>query len=99
MENGPKREELVSRMNSLLAEDVPHILLMHRSLFSLTQSWSPRVQSNPMLEGGLKYAVLDPRSREELQKQWNRKPVWPIGLLLLIFAAASVAGIRAYRSN
>ncbi len=99
MENGLKREELVSRMNALLAEDVPHILLMHRSLFSLSQPWAPRIQSNPMLEGGLKYAVLDPRNREELQNQWNRKPLWPIWLLLFIFAAASVAGIRAYRSN
>ena len=99
MDQGPQREELVAKMNALLIEDVPHILSMHRSLFALSQAWAPRIQSNPMLEGGLKYAVLDPVLREKLQSEWNRKQAWPIGVLLAVLATALAAGYRAYRRN
>jgi ABC-type transport system substrate-binding protein len=99
MENGPEREGLVLKMNNLLSEDVPHILSMHRSLFSLSQPWAPRIQSNPMLEGGLKYAVLDPVLREEARSQWNRKPLWPIVICGVICSVALAAGFLAYRKS
>jgi oligopeptide transport system substrate-binding protein len=99
MENGPEREALVLKMNDLLSQDVPHILSMHRSLFSLSQPWAPRIQSNPMLEGGLKYAVLDPVLREEARSQWNRKPLWPIVICGVICSVALAAGFLAYRKS
>ena len=90
MENSPEREEIALKMNAILAEDVPHILNMHRSTFGLTQSWAPRIQSNPLLEGGLKYAVLEHELREDLRSQWNLKPLWP---LLTLGAGVLAAGL------
>jgi ABC-type transport system substrate-binding protein len=83
MESGPERDEITRRMNAILSEDVPAILLMHRSLFAISQPWAPRVQSNPMLEGGLKYAVLDSNLRDTLREEWNARPLWPVALLVL----------------
>ncbi len=99
MENGPAREDIARQMNDMLAEDVPHILTMHRSTFGLTQPWAPRVQSNPLLEGGLKYAVLDDPLREKLRAQWNRKPVWPLAFVAGLLAAAAIFTFRAYRKH
>jgi ABC-type transport system substrate-binding protein len=96
MENGAEREEIIRRLNAILTEDVPAILLMHRSLFAISQPWAPRVQSNPMLEGGLKYAVLDPRLREMRRAEWNARPLWPLALLAA-FGGLAFIGIRSQR--
>ena len=97
MENCPEREEIARKLNNILSEDVPHILNMHRSTFGLTQPWAPRVQSNPLLEGGLKYAVLDHELREKLRSEWNQKPLWPAGLLAALVLAGAAVAVGARR--
>jgi ABC-type transport system substrate-binding protein len=92
MEDCPEREEIALRLNSILSEDVPAILLMHKSLFALTHEWAPRIQSNPMLEGGLKYAVLKDEIRLRDRAAWNAKPFWPVAVLLVL-AFTALAGL------
>lgn len=99
MENCAERDEIALKMNAILAEDVPHILNMHRSTFGLTQPWAPRIQSNPLLEGGLKYAVLDHASRENLRAQWNKKPLWPIAVMLCGIAAVGLFTFNLRRKH
>lgn len=96
MENGPEREEIALKLNSILSEDVPAILLMHKSLFALTHEWAPRIQSNPMLEGGLKYGVLKDDIRRKSRSAWNTKPLWPVGVLIAL-ALMAAAGLRLNR--
>ena len=96
MENGPEREEIALKLNSILSEDPPAILLMHKSLFALTHEWAPRIQSNPMLEGGLKYGVLKDDLRRKNRAAWNAKPFWPVGILVGLMLAAA-AGLRLNR--
>ena len=96
MENGPEREEIALKLNSILSEDAPAILLMHKSLFALTHEWAPRIQSNPMLEGGLKYGVLKDDLRRKNRAAWNAKPFWPVGVLVGLMLAAA-AGLRLNR--
>ena len=96
MENGPEREEIALKLNSILSEDAPAILLMHKSLFALTHEWAPRIQSNPMLEGGLKYGVLKDDLRRKNRAAWNAKPFWPVGILVGLMLAAA-AGLRLNR--
>ena len=96
MEDCPEREEIALSLNAILSEDVPAILLMHKSLFALTHEWAPRIQSNPMLEGGLKYAVLKDDVRRADRAAWNAKPLWPIGALIAL-ALAALAGLRLNR--
>jgi ABC-type transport system substrate-binding protein len=99
MENSPEREKIALQMNNILSEDVPHILNMHRSTFALAQPWAPRVQSNPLLEGGLKYAVLEHGTREQLRLEWNRKPLWPVIVLASGVLAAALIAINARRKH
>jgi ABC-type transport system substrate-binding protein len=99
MENSPEREEIARKLNMILSEDVPHLLTLHRSLFGLTQPWAPRVQSNPMLEGGLKYAILDEGLRGRLRGEWNRKPIWPAAVLAVCLVLAGTFAVRVYRRN
>jgi ABC-type transport system substrate-binding protein len=96
MEDCAEREEIALRLNLILSEDVPAILLMHKSLFALTHEWAPRIQSNPMLEGGLKYAVLKDDIRRKDRAAWNAKPLWPVAALLVL-AFAAIAGLRLNR--
>ena len=97
MENSPEREQIAHQMTAILSEEVPMILNMHRSLYALTQPWAPRVQDNPMLEGGLKYAVLDEALRKEKRREWNVKPLWPLALFLGILSTGAWAAIRRVR--
>jgi ABC-type transport system substrate-binding protein len=96
MEDCAEREEIALRLNLILSEDVPAILLMHKSLFALTHEWAPRIQSNPMLEGGLKYAVLKDDIRLKNRAAWNAKPFWPVAALSVL-AFAALAGLRLNR--
>jgi oligopeptide transport system substrate-binding protein len=80
MDNGPERLTLVRRMNEILAEDCPLILTFHKAFYTSVQPWSPRVHGNMMLEGGVKYLLLDPELRERKRQEWNEKPIWPLVL-------------------
>lgn len=97
MENSPEREDLARKLNLMIAEDVPQILILHQSLFALSQPWAPRVQDNPMLEGGLKYAVVDQSMRREKRREWNRIPLWPLGVMGGLLVVGVVAGLRSGR--
>ncbi|RFC45525.1 MAG: substrate-binding protein [Verrucomicrobia bacterium] len=99
MENSAVRDGIVLKMNDILAEDVPHILNMHRSSFRLSQPWAPRIQSNPLLEGGLKYVVIEHGLREQLRTQWNKKPVWPVAALLAMVAGSALLALNARRKS
>ncbi|MGV3532576.1 MAG: ABC transporter substrate-binding protein, partial [Chthoniobacteraceae bacterium] len=80
MENGPERLKLVHRMNEIFAEECPVILNFNKAFFVMVQPWAPRTHNNQMLEGGIKYAITDPKLREAKQRAWNNPPEWPIFL-------------------
>ena len=99
MENTPERVEIVRRMNGILAEDCPVILEFHKAYYVLVPPFAPRTQSNPMLEGGLKYARVDYEMREQKRREWNSMPVWPLGLVGLGLAGALAYGVSFNRRN
>jgi ABC-type oligopeptide transport system substrate-binding subunit len=98
MPNSPERLALLRQMNEILTRDCPIVLLFHPVAFSLNQPWIPRIASNPMVAGGLKYATLDPQLREQKRREWNQTPLWPSialgGLLLIGVGSAIVLGRR-----
>lgn len=97
MENGPERLEIVNKMTAILSEDCPNILNFHKAFYTVVQPWSPRTQDNAMLEGGVRFAYVDPVMREEKQKEWNRKPMWPLAVLGGLVALGAVSAIRINR--
>jgi oligopeptide transport system substrate-binding protein len=88
MDNTPERLALVNRMRDILGEDVPSIYTFHKAFYTTSQPWAPRASSNMMLEGALKYSWVDAGLRAEKQKEWNRAPKWPIGVLGLLVVGA-----------
>ena len=94
MENSPERLEIVHRMNEIFIEECPVILNFNKAYFVLVQPWAPRLQSNQLLEGGLKYAVTDPVLRDAKQHDWNRPPKWPVALALGIVVAGLGYAVR-----
>jgi oligopeptide transport system substrate-binding protein len=97
MENSPERLEIAHRMNDILNEDCPHVLNFHRAMYALIQPWSPRTHANMMLEGGVKYGLLDYDLREQKRREWNSKPLWPVGVALAIVAAGIIYAARVNR--
>lgn len=91
MDNTPERLELIRRLNGMLVEDCPCVFLNHPVYFTLNQPWCPRVSSNSLLAGGLKYVNIDVKLREERRREWNRAPAWPL------WAGAAIGiGLLAY---
>lgn len=91
MEDSPERAAIIDKMNDIFLEDCPVILTFNKAYYTVGQSWAPRTHSNMMLEGGLKYAVLDPVLRDQKRREWNHKPVWPVFILL-----GGLAGLVGY---
>lgn len=91
MDNTPERMELVRQLNDILTEDCPWVLNSHPVYFALNQPWCPRVSSNPLLAGGLKYVSVNIALREQKQKEWNHTSLWPLAVVsgFLILAAGS----------
>jgi len=94
MENSPERLEIIRRMNDILAEDVPVIPTFNKEFYTVVQPWARRTHNNLMLEGGVKYLVVDPKMREELRGQWNRKPVWPLGIIGGLLIGGTIYAVR-----
>ena len=99
MENSPERLEIVRRMNTLLAEECPVILNFHKAFYSAVQPWAPRTNNNLMLEGGVKYTVVDSALRARMRKEWNRKPLWPLAVFAGLLVIAAGAAIRINRKR
>jgi oligopeptide transport system substrate-binding protein len=99
MENGPERLAMVRRMNEILAEDCPVIFEFHKAYYVLVPPFAPRTQSNPMLEGGVKYARVDHELRAEKQREWNPVAVWPLVCIGLVVTGAAAYGLFLNRSR
>lgn len=80
MEDGPERLTIIRRMNDIIAEDVPFILAHNKQFYTVVQPWAKRTHNNLMLEGGVKYLVVDDAMRARLRAEWNRPPLWLAGI-------------------
>jgi ABC-type transport system substrate-binding protein len=94
MDNSPERLALVHKMNAFLTEECPIFYHFHKAYYTMIQPWAPRTNSNEMLEQGLKYAITDPVVRDQKRREWNPRPVWPIGVALIGVVALAGYGVR-----
>lgn len=99
MENSPERLEIVKKMNAVLLEDCPMILEFNKAYYTMVEPFAPRTHNNLMLEGGVKYAVVDYAMREAKRREWNRKPAWPIGVALIGVAVVVGYGVHWNRTR
>jgi hypothetical protein len=78
----------VNKLRDTIAEDCPQILTFHKAFYTTVQPWARRTSSNMLLEGAFKYSQVDMPLRARLQRQWNRAPLWPIVVVVLVILGA-----------
>ncbi len=97
MDNGPERQILIDRMQSLLRHDAPWLFGYYPKDFSLLHSWYQNLKPARMVNNRLKYSRLDTALREQKRQAWNQAEFWPLGLLGLGLAGAIYPALKAYR--
>lgn len=101
MSDSPERQSIINQMNELLlVKDCVIGPVFNMVRFELRQPWAPRVVTNATVAkaGGMRYAVIDPKLREKLQAEWNRKNYIPLVGAAVILAAVVGWGVRRRRN-
>lgn len=96
MPNSPAREQTIAKMIEILRHDAPWVWGVYQKEFILNQVWNYPAKSNVMVQNSLKYQRLDPHLREQLRVKWNKRVLWPLGLLLLAVLLVSLPVVIRY---
>jgi ABC-type transport system substrate-binding protein len=108
MENGPKRQAIISQMMAIARQDAPWVWGYFPKQFTLRHTWLKNSKPNLMANNSLKYQRIEPGVRAALQQQWNQPVRWPLymlaGLLFLVLLPAWISYRRkqampAYKGN
>ncbi|MCC7548168.1 MAG: ABC transporter substrate-binding protein [Burkholderiales bacterium] len=97
MDNGPERQAVIDRMLEILHRDAPWAGGFHPKDFALAHQWVSNRKPNKLANNTLKYQRVDPALRERLRREWNQPVLWPLGLGLLVLAAAIAPAVRTWR--
>lgn len=97
MDNGPERQRIIDRMQTILRNDVPWLFGYYPKDFALLHSWYKNLKPARMIGNRLKYSRIDTELREQKRQAWNQPHIWPLGVLLLLLAGALYPAINAYR--
>ena len=68
LENGPQRQDIISRMNRILQDDAPWIFGFYPKSYTLRHSWLHNRKPSDVGRNGLKYQCLDLAERVGLHK-------------------------------
>jgi ABC-type transport system substrate-binding protein len=94
--NNAQRAGLIRQMVAIVERERPWIELYHSEAYTLSHAWlvnsKPSGISNPVY----KYKDVKPALRARLRAQWNEPVRWPLYLVLLAAAAATVPAVRTY---
>jgi oligopeptide transport system substrate-binding protein len=99
MSNGPERQAIIDKMVEIVRRDAPWLWGYHPVGFALYHDWYHNAKPNLMANNTLKYKRVDPELRERMRREWNQPVIWPIVILLIIFAVSLVPAWRAYKSR
>ena len=97
MPNSPERQQLIDRMVEIVRRDAPWVWGFNPKDYTLYHGWLANVKPNTMARNSLKYLRVDAAKRAALRREWNHPVLWPIGLVLLLLAAAALPAVVGYR--
>lgn len=95
--NGPERQQLISRMLTLVRHDAPWLWGYHPKSYGLYHSWFSNAKPNQMANNTLKYKRIDPVLREQKRLEWNPPIFWPLLLVVGVLMAVVYPAFVAYR--
>ncbi|MBX7059515.1 MAG: hypothetical protein K1X75_15740 [Leptospirales bacterium] len=84
---GPERERHIEAMLTMLENDMPVAVLIHRASHQYVQPWTAPVKPSPLEFREMKYWDLDAARRAALTDEWNR-PGYSAWLSLSAIAGA-----------
>lgn len=96
MDNSPARQAIIDRMVEIARHDSPWLWGVHPKAFGLHHAWYHNAKPNLMANNTLKYIRLDPQLRAQKRREWNPPIVWPLWLILALFALGTAPAIAAY---
>jgi ABC-type transport system substrate-binding protein len=99
MEDSPERLKIVHRMNDILIEECPILLNFHKAYYTVRPPWTVLTHRNSMLEPGLKYWTVDHAVRAKSRREWNGRPLWPLGLAAGLLVAGVAYGVAWNRKQ
>ncbi|MFC5301007.1 ABC transporter substrate-binding protein [Azospira restricta] len=97
MDNGPRRLEIIGRMNRILHEDAPWVWGFHPKSYALGHAWLKNRKPSDVGHNGLKYQRLDVALREAKRAEWNRPVLWPLAAVMVFLVVALVPAVAGYR--
>lgn len=95
-DNDERRLEIIREMRDILAEERPWIEMFSRENYVLYHGWMKNVKPFGMSFPFYKYWDVDPELRDENRAVWNKPVRWPIYVLIALFAAIIIPGIRTF---
>lgn len=97
MSNGPERQIIIDRMQSILRQDVPWLFGYYPKDFALLHSWYKNLKPARMISNRLKYSRIDTELRAQKREEWNRAEFWPLLLGILAVGGLIYPATKAYR--
>lgn len=97
MENGPERQRIIDRMQTILRQDAPWLFGYYPKDFALLHSWYKNLKPARMVNNRLKYSRIDTELRERKRQEWNQAEFGPLALLMLALAIMLYPAVKAYR--
>ncbi len=97
LDNGPRRQTLIDRMNRILQDDAPWIFCFYPKSYTLAHAWLHNRKPTDVGHNGLKYQRIDVAERERRRAEWNEPVLWPLALVGALVAALAVPALRGYR--
>ena len=97
LENGPRRQDIISRMNRILQDDAPWIFGFYPKSYTLRHSWLHNRKPSDVGRNGLKYQRLDLAERVRLRREWNEPVLWPLAAGAVLLALVALPALLAYR--
>ncbi|MBA2653654.1 MAG: ABC transporter substrate-binding protein [Gammaproteobacteria bacterium] len=90
MPNSNARQQIINKMLEIIRHDAPWVWGVYQEEFILNHVWDYPSKPNVMSYNALKYQKINPVLRDKLRHEWNKKVLWPIGVLVLIFLIVSL---------
>lgn len=97
MENGPKRQQIIDRMITILRHDSPWLWGYHPKEYGLYHAWYGNIKANRLSNNNVKYFRIDAGMREQKRSEWNKPVLWPAIAGLIVLVASIIPAVVVYR--
>lgn len=99
MENNAERQVIIQQCLEILRKDAPWVWGYHPKTVTLHHQWYLNSKTNIMANNTLKYQRIDPDTRSNQQRLWN-KLVWKsVILFMLLLLFSCLPAVVAYKQK